>query len=356
MSAQPSILAEDSIQLLKKLISTPSFSREEVETANIINTFLEKRGIATNRFLNNIWAKNKYFDESKPTILLNSHHDTVRPNKAYTLDPFSPIEQDGKLYGLGSNDAGGCLVSLIATFLHFYPQENLKYNFILATTAEEEISGSNGVEILLPQLPKIDFGIVGEPTQMNLALAEKGLMVLDCMAMGRAGHAARNEGDNALYKAVRDLNWVMNYEYERVSDLLGPMKMTATVINTENKQHNVIPPQCTFVVDVRVNELYTFEEVLDIIQSNMESVITPRSFRLRSTAIAVEHPIVQAGIKIGRTYYGSPTTSDKALMNFPALKMGPGHSSRSHAADEYIFVDEIIEGIDLYIKLLEQIV
>lgn len=356
MIEQPSILAEDSIQLLKKLISTPSFSREEVETANIINAFLEKRGIETNRFLNNIWAKNKYFDESKPTILLNSHHDTVRPNKAYTLDPFSPIEQDGKLYGLGSNDAGGCLVSLIATFLYFYPQENLKYNFILATTAEEEISGSNGVEILLPQLPKIDFGIVGEPTQMNLALAEKGLMVLDCMAMGRAGHAARNEGDNALYKAVRDLNWVMSYEYERVSDLLGPMKMTATVINTENKQHNVIPPQCTFVVDVRVNELYTFEEVLDIIQSNMESVVTPRSFRLRSTAIAVEHPIVQAGIKIGRTYYGSPTTSDKALMNFPALKMGPGHSSRSHAADEYIFVDEIKEGVDLYIKLLEQIV
>ena len=248
------------------------------------------------------------------------------------------------------------MVSLIATFLHFYPQENLKYNFILAATAEEEISGSNGVEILLPQLPKIDFGIVGEPTQMNLALAEKGLMVLDCMAMGRAGHAARNEGDNALYKAIRDLNWIMNYEYERVSDLLGPMKMTATVINTENKQHNVIPPQCTFVVDVRVNELYTFEEVLDIIQSNMESVVTPRSFRLRSTAIAVEHPIVQAGIKIGRTYYGSPTTSDKALMNFPALKMGPGHSSRSHAADEYIFTDEIKEGIDLYINLLEQIV
>jgi acetylornithine deacetylase len=349
-------LYTDAVNLLKQLIATPSFSREEAETANIINTFLEQRGITTHRFMNNVWATNKFYDESKPTILLNSHHDTVRPNKAYTLNPFDPFEQDGKLYGLGSNDAGGCLVSLIATFLYFHPKENLQYNFILATTAEEEISGSNGVEILLPQLPKIDFGIVGEPTQMNLALAEKGLMVLDCTANGHAGHAARNEGDNALYKAVKDIHWLMNYEFEKVSDLLGPMKMTATVINTENKQHNVIPPQCTFVVDIRVNELYTFEEVLEIIRANVESEVTPRSFRLRSTAIAVDHPIVQAGIKIGRTYYGSPTTSDKALMNFPALKMGPGHSSRSHAADEYIFVDEIKEGIELYIELLNQIV
>jgi acetylornithine deacetylase len=350
------ILFSEAVILLKKLISTPSFSREEADTATIIDQFLVQKGIQTNRFLNNIWAKNKYYDENKPTILLNSHHDTVKPNKAYTLDPFNPLEENGKIFGLGSNDAGGCLVSLIATFLHFYPQEHLKYNFILATSAEEEISGSNGIEILLPLLPPIDFGIVGEPTKMNLALAEKGLMVLDCVATGIPGHAAREEGDNALYKAVKDLNWIMNYRFDKVSDLLGSMKMTATVINTENKQHNVIPPQCTYVVDVRVNELYNFEEVLDIIRANVESSVTPRSFRLRSTAISVDHPIVQSGIQLGRTYYGSPTTSDKALMDFPALKMGPGDSSRSHAADEYIFTEEIKEGIDLYIQLLNTVV
>ena len=350
------LLFSEAVTLLKKLISTPSFSREEGETAAIIDQFLVQKGVQTNRFLNNIWAKNKYYDETKPTILLNSHHDTVKPNKAYTIDPFDPLEENGKIYGLGSNDAGGCLVSLIATFLHFFPQENLKYNFILATSAEEEISGSNGIEILLPLLPPIDFGIVGEPTKMNLALAEKGLMVLDCVATGIPGHAARDEGDNALYKAVKDLNWIMNYRFDKVSNLLGPMKMTATVINTENKQHNVIPPQCTYVVDVRVNELYNFEEVLDIIRANVDSSVTPRSFRLKSTAIPIEHPIVQSGIQLGRTYYGSPTTSDKALMDFPALKMGPGDSSRSHAADEYIFSVEIKEGIDLYIQLLNTIV
>jgi len=350
------LLFSEAVTLLKKLISTPSFSREEGETAAIIDQFLVQKGVQTNRFLNNIWAKNKYYDETKPTILLNSHHDTVKPNKAYTIDPFDPLEENGKIYGLGSNDAGGCLVSLIATFLHFFPQENLKYNFILATSAEEEISGSNGIEILLPLLPPIDFGIVGEPTKMNLALAEKGLMVLDCVATGIPGHAARDEGDNALYKAVKDLNWIMNYRFDKVSNLLGPMKMTATVINTENKQHNVIPPQCTYVVDVRVNELYNFEEVLDIIRANVDSSVTPRSFRLKSTAIPIEHPIVQSGIQLGRTYYGSPTTSDKALMDFPALKMGPGDSSRSHAADEYIFTEEIKEGIHLYIQLLNTVV
>ena len=350
------LLFSEAVILLKKLISTPSFSREESETAAIIDQFLVQKGIQTNRYLNNIWAKNKYYDENKPTILLNSHHDTVKPNKAYTIDPFNPLEENGKIYGLGSNDAGGCLVSLITAFVHFYPQENLKYNFILATSAEEEISGSNGIEILLPLLPPIDFGIVGEPTKMNLALAEKGLMVLDCVATGIPGHAARDEGDNALYKAVKDLNWIMNYRFDKVSNLLGPMKMTATVINTENKQHNVIPPQCTYVVDVRVNELYNFEEVLDIIRANVESSVTPRSFRLKSTAIPIEHPIVQSGIQLGRTYYGSPTTSDKALMDFPALKMGPGDSSRSHAADEYIFTEEIKEGINLYIQLLNTVV
>lgn len=352
---QLNILFSDAVNLLKKLIATPSLSKEEEETAEIIQMFLESRGVVTHQFLNNIWAKNKYFDANKPTIVLNSHHDTVKPNKAYTLNPFEPIEKDGKLFGLGSNDAGGCLVSLIATFLHYHKQENLKYNIIIAATAEEEISGNNGVEILLNRLPKIDFGIVGEPTLMNMALAEKGLLVLDCVAHGKPGHAAREEGDNALYKAVKDIEWFMNYKFDRVSDLLGPMKMSVTIINA-GSQHNVVPSECKFTVDVRVNELYTFEEVLETIKANVVSDVIPRSCRLRSTSIAVEHPLIQSGLSLGRTYYGSPTTSDKALMNFPTLKMGPGDSARSHTADEFIYVDEIKNGIDLYIQLLDNVV
>lgn len=348
-------LAANAIGLLKKLIATPSFSKEEEETAEIIESFLEGKGIVTYSYLNNIYARNKYFDERKPTILLNSHHDTVRPNKAYTLDPFTPIEKDGKLYGLGSNDAGGCLVSLIATFIYFYNQPNLKYNLIIAATAEEEISGHNGVEILLPRLPKIDFGIVGEPTLLNMAVAEKGLLVLDCTSHGRAGHAAREEGDNAIYKAVKDIQWFMDYRYDKVSDLLGPMKMSVTIINA-GSQHNVVPHECKFTVDVRVNELHTFEEVLGIIRENVQCDVQPRSSRLRSTSIPVDHPLIQAGVALGRSYYGSPTTSDKALMNFPTLKMGPGDSARSHTADEFIYIDEIGAGIEMYIKLLEKII
>lgn len=348
------ILFPDAVGLLKKLISTPSFSKEEDNTAEIIDDFLNARGVNTYSYLNNIWAKNKYFDESKPTILLNSHHDTVKPNKAYTLDPFSPIEKDGKLYGLGSNDAGGCLVSLIATFIHYYKQENLQYNLVIAASAEEEISGHNGVEILLPRLPNIDFGIVGEPTLMNMAVAEKGLLVLDCTAHGRAGHAAREEGDNAIYKALKDIEWFRTHKYEKVSDLLGPMKMSVTIINA-GSQHNVVPHECKFTVDVRVNELYTFEEVLETIRANVSCDVQPRSSRLRSTSIAIDHPLIQAGIALGRSYYGSPTTSDKALMLFPTLKMGPGDSARSHTADEFIYIDEIRQGIELYIKLLDKI-
>lgn len=348
------ILFPDAVGLLKKLISTPSFSKEEDNTAEIIDDFLNARGVSTYSYLNNIWAKNKYFDESKPTILLNSHHDTVKPNKAYTLDPFSPIEKDGKLFGLGSNDAGGCLVSLIATFIHYYKKENLQYNLVIAASAEEEISGHNGVEILLPRLPNIDFGIVGEPTLMNMAVAEKGLLVLDCTAHGRAGHAAREEGDNAIYKALKDIEWFRTYKYEKVSDLLGPMKMSVTIINA-GSQHNVVPHECKFTVDVRVNELHTFEEVLETIRANVSCDVQPRSSRLRSTSIAIDHPLIQAGIALGRSYYGSPTTSDKALMHFPTLKMGPGDSARSHTADEFIYIDEIRQGIELYIKLLDKI-
>ena len=356
MSKDVAILQANAIGLLKQLIATPSFSKEEDNSSALIRAFLETYEVKTEQYLYNIWAKNKSFDANKPTILLNSHHDTVKPNKGYTLDPFAAIENDGKLFGLGSNDAGGSLVSLISTFLYFYEKEDLKYNIVLAATAEEEISGHNGIEALLPQLGKIDFAIVGEPTQMQMAVAEKGLMVLDCIANGKAGHAAREEGENSIYKAITDIEWFNSYKFDKISNLLGPVKMSVTVIETDNKAHNVVPAQCKFVVDCRVNELYTFEEMLDTIKSNVQSEIKPRSTRLRSSAIALDHPLVKAGLKMGKNYYGSPTTSDKALMAFPSLKIGPGDSARSHTADEYIYIDEIKNGIDLYIQLLNHLV
>ena len=350
------ILQEKALALLKQLIATPSFSKEEGNTAAIIEQFLQANGVTANRYLNNVWAKNKYFDDKKPTLLLNSHHDTVKPNKGYTLHPFSPIEKDGKLFGLGSNDAGGSLVALMAVFLYFCEATGLKYNIVFAATAEEEISGKNGIEILLAELPDIECGIVGEPTQMQMAIAERGLLVLDVMATGKAGHAAREEGENALYNALPDIDWFKNYQFEKISPLLGEVKMSVTVIDTENKAHNVVPSQCRFVVDVRVNELYTFEEILATIQSNIKSVVIPRSLRMRSTSISTEHSLVKAGLKLDRTYYGSPTTSDKALMPFQTLKIGPGDSARSHTEDEYIYVEEIKTGIDLYVQLLKQVI
>lgn len=349
------IIQQDSIDLLKELISTPSLSKQEDQTAGIICRFFGERNIYHSRIGNNVYALNKYFDNSKPTILLNSHHDTVKPNPQYTKDPFAPIEDEGKLFGLGSNDAGGCLVSLIAVFLHFYEQQDMKYNLVIATTAEEEISGAGGIEMTIPYLPSINFAIVGEPTQMQMAVAERGLMVLDCVSHGKAGHAARNEGENAIYKALKDIEWFSNFKLDRVSDLLGPSKMSVTVIETENKAHNVVPAICRFVVDARINELYTFEEVIEIVKANVKAEVKPRSTRLRSTSIPLDHPVVKAGIALGRTYYGSPTTSDKALMPFPALKIGPGDSARSHTADEFIYLSEIREGIELYIQLLTQI-
>ncbi len=356
MSKEISILQNEAIELLKELIATPSFSKEEDQTAGILCRFIGTKGIEHTRVGNNVFALNEFFDEKKPTILLNSHHDTVKPNPQYTKDPFFPVVEDGKLFGLGSNDAGGCLVSLIATFLYFYDKQDIKYNIILAATAEEEISGTGGIEYTLQYLPKIDCAIVGEPTQMQMAVAERGLMVLDCISHGKAGHAARNEGENAIYKALNDIEWFQNFHFEKVSDLLGPSKMSVTVIETENKAHNVVPAICKFVVDTRINELYNFEEVVDIIKANVQCEVKPRSTRLRSTSIALGHPLVKAGLNLGRTYYGSPTTSDKALMPFPALKMGPGDSARSHTADEYIYTDEIKNGIELYIQLLNKIV
>ncbi len=362
-------LYNDALKLLKQLVATPSFSREEDKTASIIENFLKSKNIETHRLMHNVWTKNKYFDENKPTILLNSHHDTVKPNKGYTLDPFSPIEKDKKLFGLGSNDAGGSLVALISAFHYFYEQKDLKYNLVFAATAEEEISGHNGIEALLNDNEfnrktgkafTTPFGtaaaaIAGEPTLMNMAVAEKGLLVVDCTAHGKAGHAAREEGENAIYKAMKDIGWFRTYKFDKVSDLLGPVKMNVTIINA-GSQHNVIPDECKFTVDIRVNELYCFEEVLNIIKQNVECDVRPRSTRLRSSAIELNHPLVKAGIELGRTYYGSPTTSDKALMNFPALKIGPGDSARSHTADEFIYLDEIREGIELYIRILNKII
>lgn len=345
-------LQEDALELLKKLISTPSFSKEEDKSAEVIRDFLSERNVPFFTELHNIWAYNKYFDAGKPTILLNSHHDTVKPNSGYTLNPFEPIVKDGKLYGLGSNDAGGALVSLIATFLHFYERENLPYNLLLATTAEEEISGKNGVELIYNRLLPIDFAIVGEPTNMNLAIAEKGLMVLDCVARGKAGHAARNEGENAIYKAIQDIEWCRTYQFPKVSELQGSVKLSVTIIQA-GSQHNVVPDTCQFTIDVRVTDAYKNEEILEILRTHLTSEISPRSIRLKPSSISPDHKIVKQGIKMGKSTYASPTTSDQALMDCPSLKMGPGESGRSHTADEFIFIEEIEKGIEDYITLLE---
>ena len=339
--------------LLRRLIATPSFSREEDGTAAILEDFLRQHGVETFRLKNNVWAQSRHFNPEKPTVLLNSHHDTVKPNKGYTRDPFSPDVVNGQLFGLGSNDAGGALVSLLGAFLFFYEQENAAFNLVYAATAEEEISGANGIECLLPALGKIDCAIVGEPTQMQLAIAEKGLMVLDCVALGRSGHAAREEGDNAIYKALKDIEWFRTQQLAGISEFLGPVKMSVTVVQA-GSQHNVVPDECHFTVDVRVNECYTLEQVLDWIRANVGCRVTPRSLRIRSSIIPPEHPLVQAGVALGRSCYGSPTTSDKALMPFPALKMGPGDSARSHTADEFIYLKEIEDGIQLYIQLLKK--
>lgn len=345
---------EEALGLLSTVISTPSLSKEEDETAELIKLFFELKGIPTERSGNNVWANNKFFDESKETILLNSHHDTVKANAGYTKDPHNPIIEDEKLYGLGCNDAGGCLVSLILTFVHFYGRNDLPYNLIIAVTAEEEISGTGGVESILENLKPISFAIVGEPTEMNMAVAEKGLMVLDCKAKGKAGHAARDVGKNAIYEAFPDIEWFRTYQFDKESKFLGPIKMSVTMINA-GYQHNLVPDACEFVVDVRTTDAYTNEEVLDIIGENVSCEVKARSTRLRSSGLSSEMPIFQVAKKLGIKQFGSPTTSDQAVMDFPSLKMGPGKSERSHTADEFIYLKEIEEGIDGYIKLLDEL-
>lgn len=347
-------LLNNAIDLLKKLIETPSFSKEEYNTSVEIEEFFKKHNIPTNRFKNNIWAVNKYFDDAKPSILLNTHHDTVKPNKAYTLDPFTAIEKDGKIFGLGSNDAGASLVSMSQVFLHFFDKEDLKFNLIIALTAEEEISGFNGIEALFPQLPNVELAIVGEPTQMNLAIAEKGLLVIDGEMKGTPSHAAHPNNDNSIVKCLKDLENILNFKFPKVSDYLGEVKVTLSGIHA-GVQHNVVPETCTFTLDVRVTDEYSNEEAFNIIQSQLQSKLTARSFRLNSSKIEKDHPFVQAGLAIGRTTYGSPTSSDQAIIPCKSVKIGPGDSTRSHTADEYIYIKEIEEGIDIYIQILEKV-
>ncbi len=338
-------------KLLKELISTPSFSREEENTAQVIIKFIASKNISFERNDNNIWVKNLHFQKGKPVILLNSHHDTVKPNKGYTLNPFEPKEINGKLYGLGSNDAGGPLMALLAAFLFFYEEKKLPFNLIWAATAEEEISGKNGIASILGKLGDIHLAIVGEPTQMHLAIAEKGLMVLDCTVHGKAGHAARNEGENAIYKALDDIAWFQSFKFPKESEMLGPVKMAVTVIEA-GKQHNVVPDQCKFTVDVRTTDAYSNQNTLDIIKENISAEVQARSTRLNPSGISISHPLVKIGEKLGRKSYGSPTLSDQALMPFPSIKIGPGDSARSHTADEFIYLKEIEEGIQIYIEML----
>ncbi|WP_281225766.1 M20 family metallo-hydrolase [Flavobacterium aquiphilum] len=344
-------LTQEAISLLKSLIETPSFSSEEERTALLIENWFQQNNIAFERENNNIWAFNQHFDKSKPTLLLNSHHDTVKPNQGYTNDPFKAIEKDGKLYGLGSNDAGGCLVSLMASFVYFYDKENLSHNIVMVASAEEESSGKKGLNSVLQHLPELNCAIVGEPTLMQLAIAEKGLLVLDVVVKGTASHAAHQNPDNPIYNAMPVIDWFKTYQFEKISEVLGPVKMTVTQINA-GKQHNVVPAECHLVVDIRVNDCYNNTEILETVRTNVNAEVTPRSMHLNASSIPVTHGLVQAGIALGRTTYGSPTLSDQSVLSCQSLKLGPGESLRSHSADEFIFVNEIEEGIQLYIKIL----
>jgi acetylornithine deacetylase len=349
-------LTENAISLLKNLIETQSFSKEEENTAKLIEGWFNENEIPFKRTKNNIWATNKHFDESKPTMLLNSHHDTVRPNTAYTKNPLKAIVEDGKLYGLGSNDAGGCLVSLIATFTNYYALKNLKYNLVIVASAEEENSGPNGLNSMLSIIPKIDVAIVGEPTLMNLAVAEKGLVVFDAQVAGTPSHAAHPNDNNSIYNTIEVLQWFKNFKFKKPSVALGDVKMTVTQINA-GKQHNVVPAQANLVIDVRVNDAYSNQEIATILQEQSPcSKITPRSLRLNSSSISIDHDLVKAGISMGRETYGSPTLSDQSVLNCQSLKLGPGDSTRSHSADEFIYLHEIEEGIKLYIELLNRVI
>lgn len=345
-------LTDEAVGLLKQLISIPSVSRDEQLAADCLQTYIEAQGMETCRKGNNVWCLSPGFDVKKPTLLLNSHIDTVKPVSGWLKDPFTPkMENNGKLYGLGSNDAGASLVSLLHVFLTLC-RYNQSYNLIFLASCEEEVSGKGGVESVIPDLPPISFAIVGEPTEMHPAIAEKGLLVIDVVAHGKSGHAARDEGDNAIYKALDDIRWFQHYQFPKVSPTLGPVKMSVTMINA-GTQHNVVPDLCIFTVDVRSNECYSNQELFDEIRQNISSEPKARSFRLNSSCTPLDHPLVKRAIDLGRNPFGSPTLSDQALMPFPSMKLGPGKSSRSHTADEFVYVQEIEEAIGLYFQLLE---
>ncbi|WP_353331075.1 M20 family metallo-hydrolase [Bacteroides sedimenti] len=344
-------LLSEAVGMLKSLISIPSFSRDEEAAADYLQNYIESIGIETRRKGNNIICVAPMFDLKKPTILLNSHIDTVKPVNGWRKDPFNPVEENGKLFGLGSNDAGASLVSLFQVYQEL-SKTRQEYNLIFVASCEEEVSGKEGIESVLSELPPIALGIVGEPTEMHPAIAEKGLMVLDVTSFGKAGHAARNEGENAIYKALEDIQWFKEHRFKKESPLLGPVKMSVTQINA-GTQHNVIPDRCTFVVDIRSNELYSNEELFADIKKHVKSEVKARSFRLNSSRIEENHPFIKRAIKMGRAPFGSPTLSDQALMPFPSVKIGPGKSSRSHTADEYILISEIEEAINLYLQLLD---
>ncbi|MFI3306328.1 MAG: M20/M25/M40 family metallo-hydrolase [Rikenellaceae bacterium] len=344
------------LELLKELIATPSHSREEGATASIIERWLNDRGVETLRRGNNILARSKGFDESsKSTLLMNSHHDTVRPAASYTRDPYSPDIEDGRLFGLGSNDAGGSVVGLVSAFVAHYPtSDELPFNILLAITAEEEVMGEGGIRSLYDLLGCVDFAIVGEPTGLNAAVGERGLVVLDCVAEGRSGHAARDEGDNALYRAVRDIEKLRTYRFDRCSELLGEIRLTTTMIEC-GTQHNVVPDKCRFVVDCRTTDAYTNQEMVDLLAEELESSVTPRSTRIGASALDPNHPLLLAAKGLGAEPYVSPTTSDMALMPWPSLKIGVGESARSHTADEWVGVDEVVAGVEFYTKYIDKL-
>lgn len=343
----------ETLALLKDLIGIPSFSTEEGETALRIDNWLKSHGVASERIGNNVYATNQHFNTGKPNLLLNSHHDTVKPNKGYTRDPFTAEVVNDRLYGLGSNDAGGALVALLGTFVHFYKRESLPYNLIMVASAEEENSGPGGLNSMLPHLPEIELAIVGEPTLMQMAIAEKGLIVFDGTVTGTSSHAAHPNEDNPIYKCIDVLEWFRDFRFPKISETLGPVKMTVTQLNA-GSQHNVVPSDVSLVVDVRVNDCYQNREIAELLSDKAPCDLQPRSLRHNASSIPREHTLVKAGLEIGRQTYGSPTLSDQAVLSCPSLKMGPGDSTRSHTADEYIGTKEIREGLDIYIQMLER--
>jgi len=348
-------LKEQALDLLQQLVATPSLSREEAGSAALIEKFISAHGLTPQRKFNNLWLRNDYYASHKPTLLLNSHHDTVKPNNGWTMDPFKAVIKDGKLFGLGCNDAGASLVALLATFIYLHDRKDLKYNIVFSASGEEESSGKNGIRAILEDIGRIDFAVVGEPTGMQLSIAEKGLLVLRCKANGISGHAARDVGHNAILAAFKDIQWFSTYQFPVISEMLGAVKMTVTMIEG-GLQHNVIPDSCQFTVDIRTTDCYKSDEILEIIRKNISSEIVSCSLNLRSSSAPADHDFVVCARQMGIETFGSPTLSDRTFIDAPSVKIGPGRSERSHTPDEYVYLAEVGQGIDTYIRLIEKFV